>query len=64
MKILYKLNVSTEWEIKNERHWDILITGGRKPSLANTKAVKLTKDFSLWIKSTSYLEEDGNSFFN
>lgn len=62
-KILYKLNVSTKWEIKNERHWDILINSGRKPSLPNTKAVKLTKDFSFWIKSTSHLEEDGNSFF-
>lgn len=61
-KTLYKLNISTEWEIKNKHHWDILITSGRKPSLANTKAVKLTKDFSLCIKSTSYLQEDGNSF--
>lgn len=62
-KALYKLNVATEWEIKNEYYWDSLITSGREPSLANTKAVKLTKDFSLWIKSTSYLEEDSNSFF-
>lgn len=36
-KILYKLNGSSEWEMKNEHHRDILITSGRKPSLANTK---------------------------